>query len=74
MNTSDKIELDPKVVSFSLTGSKKNLEKITAENIRPYVDLSALDPGTHEVPVDLMLPEEISMKGDPIRIKATIKK
>ncbi len=72
--TSDKIELDPKTVSFSLTGSKRSLEKITPENIHPYVDLTALGAGTHEVSVDLMLPEEISMKGDPIKIKATIKK
>lgn len=74
VNTSDKIEIDPKTVSFSLAGSKKNLEKVLPENVQPYVDLSTLEPGTHEVLLELMLPEKISLKGDPIRIKATIKK
>ncbi len=70
-----KIELNPSVVSFVLKGSRRQLENFTPEKILAYVDISALEPGPHDVPVQLVLPENVSLKEDaPLIVKATVKK
>ncbi len=71
---SEKIEVEPPAITFTLKGSKKKFEKMTAEKISAYVNISSLDPGTYDLPVEFFLPEEVSVKGDPLKVKVTIKK
>ncbi|HXV28274.1 MAG TPA: CdaR family protein [bacterium] len=70
-----KIELIPAAISFVLKGSRRQLENFTADKILAYVDISSLDPGQHDVPVQLVLPENVSLKDNtPLTIRAVLKK
>lgn len=69
-----KIEVVPPKISFSLRGSKKQLEKISSENIFAYVDVSRFSQGSNDAPVEFFLPDGVAIKGDPIKVKVNIKK
>lgn len=70
-----KVELQPAVISFAVKGSKKELEELVSEKLLAYVDVSGLDSGQHEVPVTIILPDNISLKDEqPILVKVQIKK
>lgn len=68
------VTVEPKQVSFTLKGSKRQLEKLTPENILTYLDLSARSEGEHEVSVTVILPEEVSLKDSPPVVKVSIQK
>lgn len=70
----EKVEINPAQVSFELKGSKKQLEKITPEKISAFVDIASLEPGDYDLPVEFFLPEGIAVKGDPLKVKASIKR
>lgn len=73
--TSDaRVEVEPSVISFSLKGAKKQLEAITVEKLFAYVDAGPLDSGNYDLPVEFFLPEGVAVKGDPIKVKVSIKK
>ncbi len=42
-----------KTISVQVKGVRSNIDKITAANIKPYVDLSGLGEGTHEVEIKI---------------------
>lgn len=66
-------EVTPDKVSFTLKGSKRLLEKLSPEGLLAYVDLSGLKKGEHELPLQIVLPEEVSLKDkQPIAIKTVI--
>lgn len=67
------IEISPSVVSFSLKGSRQQLEKLLPEDILAYADVTTLDRGTHEVAVKLVLPGDVSLKED-LKVQVTISK
>ncbi len=68
-------ELDPEKVSFVLKGSKRVLEKLQPETLLAYVDISGLKKGDHELPLQVVLPEALSLKEkQPIMIKVVIGK
>jgi YbbR domain-containing protein len=71
---SEKIEVNPSIVSFELKGSKKQLEKITPEKISAFVDVASLQPGDYDLPVEFFLPEGVAVKGDPLKVKINIKR
>lgn len=70
----DQVEIVPPAISFALKGSKKQLEKITPEKLFAYVNVETLAPGDYDLAVDFFLPEGVSIKGDPIKVKVGIKK
>lgn len=69
------VEVVPPAVSFTLKGSKRQFEKLSRENILAYVDASSLGPGEHQAAVEIVLPEDVSLKENkPVTVKLTIKK
>lgn len=69
-----KVEISPAEISFTVKGSKKQVEELVAQKILLYADLAGLDNGEHEVPVQIMLPENMSLKdAKPLTVKVNIK-
>lgn len=69
------IELMPDAVTFTLKGSARKLEKLDPQKMMAFVDVSSLENGTHEIPVELVLPEEVSLKeGADLKVKVTLAK
>ncbi len=70
-----KVEMTPPKISFTIRGSKKQLEKIQPEAIFAYVDVSPFTrSGDYDAQVDFFLPDGVAIKGDPIKVKVSIKK
>ncbi|MBU9888886.1 MAG: hypothetical protein KTQ49_03325 [Candidatus Omnitrophica bacterium] len=68
------VELLPEKITFILKGSKRLLEKLSPEGLLAYVDLSGLKKGEYELPLQVVLPEEVSMKNEqPILVKVVIR-
>ena len=68
------VDLSPDKVSFTLKGSKLYLEKLTPETLLVYVDLGNLKKGDYDLPLHVVLPENVSMKDkEPIKIKVAIR-
>ena len=76
LNTSgmnNNIDINPEKVSLVFKGAKRNLEKLVPEKLLAYIDLSGLKKGDYELPLQVVLPEDLNMKDKkPIMIKATI--
>ncbi len=71
----EKIELKPAKISFTLKGPKRLLDKLVAEKILAYVETADLPAGEQDVPVQILLPEGVSLKdGNPVTVKVNIKK
>lgn len=71
----EKITVEPEKISFVLKGSVRQLEKLSPEKIVAYLDLSEYDDGEYVVPVQLVLPEDVTLSGDePVEVAVTIKK
>lgn len=69
------VEIEPPAVSFILKGSKRLLEKLTPETLLVYVDISGRSEGEHEIPVSMVLPEEVAPKDEaPLSVKVRMKK
>ena len=59
---------------FVLKGSKRDLEKLSSQDLLAYVDLTGLKKGDHELPLQVVLPEALSFKEkQPILIKVVIR-
>ncbi len=72
-DVSNIFEVTPEKVSFTLKGSKRLLEKLSSETLLAYVDLSGLKKGEHDLPLNIVLPEEVSLKDkQPLVIKIVI--
>ena len=68
------VDLSPDKVSFTLKGSKLYLEKLTPETLLVYVDLGNLKKGDYELPLQVELPENVSMKDkEAVQIKVAIR-
>ncbi len=68
------VDLNPDKVSFSLRGSKLLLDKLTVETLLVYVDLANLKKGDYDLPLQVVLPENVSLKDkEPIKIKVAIR-
>ena len=68
------VDISPDKVSFMLKGSKLYLDKLTAETLLVYVDLGNLKKGDYDLPLQVVLPENVSLKDkEPIKIKVAIR-
>ncbi|OGW79782.1 MAG: hypothetical protein A2Z83_03625 [Omnitrophica bacterium GWA2_52_8] len=56
------IKIAQSSISFTLKGSKGQMEKLSAETMLAYIETAALEPGEHKVPVRLVLPEDVFLK------------
>jgi len=54
-------EMKPANISFILKGSKRRLEALSQDKILAYVAAVGLKKGEHDLPVQLVLPEEVSL-------------
>lgn len=67
------ITIEPERVSFFLKGSKRYLEGLNSGDILAFVDLGDMKKGDYDLPLQIVLPENVSLKDkEPIMIKATI--
>ena len=67
-------DLSPDKVTLVLTGSKLSLEKLTPETLLAYVDLADLKKGDYDLQLQVVLPENVSLKDkEPIMVKAAIR-
>lgn len=73
--SSARAELSPAKVSFTLMGSKRQLDKIQAGALLAYIDLTDASEGEQTLPVKVQLPEDISVKdAETLVVKAVVKK
>lgn len=72
--TDGDVKLDPDKVNLVLKGSKRYLEKLVPEKILAYIDLGDSKTGEHELPLQVVLPETVSLKEkQPIQVKVKIR-
>lgn len=68
------VDLNPDKVTLVLRGSKLYLEKLVPGTLLVYVDLADLKKGDYDLPLQVVLPENVSLKDKgPINIKAAIR-
>ena len=68
------VDLSPDKVTLMLKGSKSHLEKLVPETLMAYVDLADLTKGDYERPLQVILPENVSLKDkEPVKIKVAIR-
>ena len=70
----DYVEFETEVISFDLKGPVSELERLSRDGVFVYVDVTSLEKGSHEIPVRFMLPDTVSLKGEPPKIKLAVKK
>jgi YbbR domain-containing protein len=69
-----KVQLNPAAISFALKGSKRQLDKLTVENILAYLDVAQLRSGEYEMPVHIVVPEDVSLKDErPVLVQVKVK-
>ena len=66
--------LETKTISFDLKGPKEELQRLVTDGIFVYVDINNLSTGAHEVPATFILPDTVSLKGDPPVVKLSVEK
>ncbi len=52
----------PEFLSFSIKGSRAKLDALKKEEILAYLDVSKIENGVHNLPVQLVLPPELTLK------------
>lgn len=68
------VDLSPDKVTLVLKGSKLYLEKLSPETLLAYVDLADLKKGDYDLLLQVVLPENVSLKDkEPVKIKAAIR-
>ena len=71
----NKMEIAPAVVPILLKGAKVQIDKLQSQTIMAFVDVSGLQPGQHDLPLQLTLPEGVALKDKrPVMIHINIKK
>jgi len=71
----ERIEVTPPEISFVLKGSVRQLERLMPEQLLAYVDASDLSYGEHKAPVEIVLPEDVSLKeGMPVMVVLNIRR
>ena len=61
-------------VSIVLKGPKALLDKVVASDILAYIEVEGLKEGVHQVPVKMILPQDLILKGDPPSASVEVKK
>ena len=60
-------------IDIILTGRRNDLDELNNENILAFVDVTDLNPGKYELPVQIKLPNNIFLLSDVPLIKITVK-
>lgn len=68
------ISVSPDKLDLVLRGSSKNLEGIKASDILIYAEVSELSEGTHEIPLQAILPESTALKESLQPVKVTLQR
>lgn len=58
------LEPASEVISLTVIGSDKDLDDLTADDFRAYIDVEGLEEGEHTVPVTVEPPDDIEIDGD----------
>lgn len=66
------VSVQPEKVSFALSGPRAILDKMTSQDLLVYVDVSSLEKGEYEFPLQFKLPSEIHLNHDPPIVKVKI--
>ena len=67
-------ELETETISFELKGPANELERLSRGDVFVYIDVTGLEKGSHEIPARFVLPDTVSLKGEPPVVKLDIKK
>ena len=67
------ILVEDKVITI-IKGPKPLLEKLNPKDILVYVNIEGLKEGYYEIPVTVLLPTDLSLKGDPPTVLVRIRK
>lgn len=67
-------ELKAGDIPITLAGPKSVLEQVAPQDILAYVDVDGLEEGTYELPVKLVLPRDVILKGDLPAVSVEVKK
>ncbi len=59
-----KVEPESSVVSFVLKGSQLSLEKLEPESMLAFLDPTGLEVGEQSVPIQIVLPDDVTLKED----------
>lgn len=66
------ISIEPELVSFAVNGPKGVLDKLTPKDVLAFVDVSALEKGAHDLPLQSRLPNEVQLNHDAPVIKVKV--
>lgn len=69
-----RINVEPGKINTALQGSDKDLEAIDPARLLFYVEVSGLEEGTHQVPIQAVLPVGIYLKENLPTAKVTLQK
>lgn len=73
LDSIDKIQIVPKEVDLHLKGPEAVMEALTVEDLRVYVDIGGLKPGTWELPLHNAFPTGVILeRADPTIIKVIL--
>jgi len=68
------ISVSPDKLDLALRGSSKNLEGVRESDILIYAEVSELPEGTHEIPLQAILPESTALKESLQPVKVTLQR
>ncbi len=72
---SARVEIKPRTFSAALNGPKAELEKLSADKIVAYIEISTLPPGEYTLPVQVVLPPAVGFKEEnSLSVQVLIKK
>lgn len=66
------VSVQPELVSFAVNGPKGVLDKLKPQDILAFVDVSALEKGEHDLPLQLKLPDEVQLNHDTPVVKVKV--
>lgn len=70
----NRVLLESTQINLILRGPPKVLEALQSKDILAYVEISNLEEGAHELPLQTVLPESTFLKENPPRVKVAIQK
>jgi YbbR domain-containing protein len=65
--------VNPQIVTVALSGSSGAIAALSQSPPRATVDVSGLDPGGYRLPVNLALPQGVTLVGDPPAVQVTLR-
>jgi YbbR domain-containing protein len=65
--------LDPVVVNLTLTGTSNALDGLNDTAPRATVNVNGLGAGTYQIPVQVILPADVTLTGDPPIVTVTLR-